>query len=487
LAGNLVTGTQVEPTVAITGTEAGACRVVTGTQYAGLEQYEELCGEPAPEVPAKVAVSSTVRGHIVTGTPVTVTAKVTGAEFGVCERVTGTEYVDPYVVAEECGIAPEPAPEKVTVSPTDLGLPVTGADPNRAAPVTGGEEGATRRVTGSQYQNAEWIRGITRNGTSVPHKVSVMSTVRGRPVTGTLVSTTPKITGAERGECVEVTGTEYEDSLAKYQACNRKPLPSTEKVTVAATWRGQVVTGTGLEHSPVVTGDDAGLCEDVTGTPYTGPNEYAQFCATDELPRAAELPSGAWSVSGTAVVGNGKVTGAERGASAAISGTPYQANPRRYGGGMDDAPRGFSIVSPAAAARGRASKRITGTGWGSAGQRITGPLNLAPGLVSGTPEFRYGDDEFDGGVAWTGPQVTGEGREQGFAITGDAWGRSERITGTEGASAMRNPTLRGTGRAPRPMAREAAPEAGPASTRITGSAGGVSQGPVVTFSGGSRG
>lgn len=493
LAGTRVTGTQVELTASMTGADAGSCRVISGTQYVGVEQFEERCGDVPEAPPAKVAVGRTAAGRRVSGTSLAPRANVTGAEAGTCQRVTGVDYLEADAVEDACGITPEPASAKVTVSETVQGQRVTGVAVDRPAPVTGDDVGRRQRVTGSQYQHPEWIRAESRNGSSVPHKVSVMSTVRGRPVTGTIVTPDPGITGADRGACVEVTGTEYEDSLAKYQACNRQPAPGPHKVSVMRTWRGEVVTGTTVEQDPRVTGDEAGRCEDVTGTPYVGPDQYQVFCATDPVRQAAS-DGASIVISGTRVSGSDRVTGDERGAMATVSGTPYQR------GAVEATERGvgawgatFSITTPARVARERAAARVTGTGYQRGSARITGPLDLALGLVSGTPEFRYhAGAEADDQVPTREATVTGEGREQGFAITGDAWDRSAAITGTEGASAWRNPTLRGTPRRRGQVWRSAEERTAaaaelPASARITGSTGGVSEGPVVTFSGGSRG
>jgi hypothetical protein len=126
---------------------------------------------------------------------------------------------------------------------------------------------------------------------------------------------------------------------------------------------------------------------------------------------------------------------------------------------------------------------------------------MASGLVSGTPEFRYRDDNrFGFGAFPSSPaaplpetparSITGEGRDQGVRITGDDWGRNERITGTEGRWAQgRNPTLRGVSRgmgasawANKGIEKPEVPLA-----KITGSSGNAGKGAIITVSGGARG
>ena len=87
-------------------------------------------------------------------------------------------------------------------------------------------------------------------------------------------------------------------------------------------------------------------------------------------------------------------------------------------------------------------------------------------------------------------RITGEGREDGIAVTGDNWGRTPGMTGTEGRVVQaRNPSLRSNqpalasgAHANRALER---PEVAPA--MITGSSGSSDQGAVITVSGGARG
>jgi len=87
-------------------------------------------------------------------------------------------------------------------------------------------------------------------------------------------------------------------------------------------------------------------------------------------------------------------------------------------------------------------------------------------------------------------RITGEGRERN--VTGDAWDRGGRVTGTEGRSAAgRNPTQRGETRGNGANANARAfretehPALAP--SRVTGSSGSSMKGASVTLSGGARG
>ena len=522
LSGTPVTGTQVERSTKVTGAEPGSCRAITGTEYIGIEQYGTLCAAIPEPAPAKVGIGRTARGQSVSGAELGRSVKVTGDEHGSCKAVTGTEYLSADKFESFCATRPTPTPAKVGVSATEAGQRVSGTEVGRSARVTGDEPGSCRKLTGSQYYQPESFGSLCRNGGSAPHKVSVMGTLREQVLTGTETAPGERVTGAERGVCARVTGTESA-GLSQYQACNRKPLPVPEKVGVMRTWHEQPVSGTSVERSLKVTGDEYGGCQPVTGTEYAGPDQYAAFCASDSQATARALMASRSGVAGAMMTGirlgpDSKVTGFARGEGLVLSGTPYggedqRALPNGDGTRMHPLTRGpadaphmaaaapevaavrgnFSVTTPARSAQGGALSRVTGTAYGAVG-RITGPVNLAAGLVSGTPEFRYRDEAYSAApvaAALEAPRsrLTGDGREGGFAITGAAWRRNESITGTEGSSTRRNPTLRGDQRGTLVGAAQLKDRERPELpiSRVTGSSGNDARGSSITYSGGARG
>ncbi|WP_298168379.1 CsoS2 family carboxysome shell protein [Acidithiobacillus sp.] len=519
LSGTSVTGTQVERSARVTGAEPGSCRAITGTEYIGTEQYGALCTAIPEPAPAKVGVGRTTRGQRVSGVELGHSVKVTGDEHGTCKAVTGTEYLSADKFESFCATRPVLTPAKVSVAATEAGQRVSGTEVGRSARVTGDEPGSCRKLTGSQYYQPESFGSLCRDGGSAPHKVSVMSTLREHALTGTETATGNRVTGTERGVCASVTGTESA-GLAQYQACNRKPVSVPEKVGVMRTWHEQPVSGTSVERSSKVTGDEYGGCQPVTGTEYAGPDQYAAFCTADHQATARALMASQSGVADAMMTGirlgpDSKVTGSARGEGQVLSGAPYASTDQRalqksgdgtrmhpLTRGPVDAPhtavaapevaavRGnFSVTTPARSAQERPLSRVTGTAYGAVG-RITGPVNLAAGLVSGTPEFRY-REEAHGAAPVEAPRsrLTGDGREGGFAITGAAWRRNESITGTEGTSTRRNPTLRGDQRGTVLGASQMKDRERPALpiSRVTGSSGNDAKGSSITYSGGARG
>ncbi len=589
LAGSTVTGTQVERQKAVTGNEAGSCRAITGTEYVGSEQFDRFCGTRPEANAPKVAVTSTSGRQAVSGTQVGRSTSVTGDEAGSCSAVTGTEYLSSEGFQSFCNTALTQRPAKVVTGSTQKNaLPVTGSDESRTNRVTGYEAGAQRSITGSQYWDAG-VAKMTING--APSKVAETHTFAGRMVSGTAVDSSMKITGLEAGECRQLTGTEYL-SLENYQGmCNAKPAAAPAKVGVVATDRGQrvtgnlvdrsekvtgnepgscqrvtgtgynsaglcgggvdkvqsmsslagsVITGTGMDHRPKMTGDEHGGCWPVTGIEYHGQEHYAH-CASTPQPEAAKVAvsrtaKGQW-VSGPAMEPADHVTGNEAGADLAVSGTPYagevmeaapaapavqqgnscacdscaykqQALAKEAATAASQrfvpvapvapsvlapvAPHDFSIVPPARQGRGR----ITGNAFDQGG-RVTGPVNLARGLITGTPEFRSRDVQPAAAMPMPVAAASEEGAETlapergAWQITGDDWSRNERVTGTEGAWAQgRNPTQRGAVRSCVMSAaqnRNQALAAPVGDSKVTGSSGSARKGAAVTYSGGARG
>jgi hypothetical protein len=479
LSGAQVSGSQLERTPSTTGNEAGTCRIVTGTEYLGAEHYNQFCDTKPLPSPAKVSMSSTSRGGRVTGTEIGRSQKVSGDETGTCKRVTGTEYLAAEQTRTFCGTSPEPHHDKSGFGMTALKNKISGTDLTRGIDVTGGESGANRTITGSDYTD---VTALRRKANDAPKKVEISHTSAGGTVSGTLVGRSKNVSGSERGACERITGSDYLSSEEFASFCRAEPYQPPAKVGVSLTAKGQSVSGTQVGRSYSVTGDEYGACKPVTGSSYIGADQYAEFCADRAVAEASNRFQRAQ-----------RVIPASRQASVqrAQQDQPIDA-PKESARVM---PCGsFSIVSPAQSAR-DTTQRITGSAYGGT-DRITGSLARATGKISGTPEFRYRDDieapvEVAVDTKERSPErITGEGRERN--VTGDAWDRGDRITGTEGLSAARrNPTWRGEPRLngatknAREFRKAEQPEAQP--SRVTGCSGSSMAGAAVTMSGGARG
>jgi hypothetical protein len=343
-----------------------------------------------------------------------------------------------------------------------------------------------------------------------------MQTLSGRTLTGTEVGRSPKVSGDEMGGCKPVTGTEYIGADQQKAVCAvSTPVAPVAKVAVDQTWRGQPVTGSYVGRSSRVTGAESGGCSPISGTPYIGRGQYNGFCEAPALQAQEARIRTSAVIPATAVTGDrpgagGSVmTGDERGACEVVSGTPYvgadntttqcATSGRFVPRGTTHiemtrapAPLDFSISTPARTAQQKQFGDVTGSAYSS--ERITGPVNKAGGLITGTPEFRHRDaSAFQSAQAeaiTAARRLTGEGSQAGRAVTGDAWDAMSKVTGTEGASSLsRNPSARGN---PRGMGmnaavfREVAEHPVVPDSRITGSSGNTGKGSLVTLSGGAR-
>ena len=621
LSGKSISGTQVDRKDRVTGNEPGTCRTVTGTEYVGTEQFTSFCKTRPEPGQSKVHVTSTARGHQVSGTDVMRSKQITGEEEGTCANITGTEYLSSESLKSFCGTRARPThADKVNVGESQgHHLKITGSDEFRPNRATGTESGAKRTITGSQYSDAGVAR-LTING--APAKVPMTHTFAGHEVSGTEVGHSKRITGDESGACRNISGTEYLSNEQFQSFCSSRPVAGPEKVGIDNSAHGQRITGnlvdrservtgnepgscnrvtgsqysqnrlcgggtdkvrtmhtlsghnlTGqqIDHSPKMSGDEQGGCMPVTGTEYYGQEHFAPYCESTPNARAAKVAESmtcdGQRISGPAMDVTDTVTGNEYGATLHVSGTPYgdagQAGcamppshrfgqnmaerfSNRYVGGAaapqqpepmmqtEPNPADFSIVPPARAAQ----SRITGNAVDQ-GSRITGPSNMAMGLITGTPEFRHGEQQLRSAprmgsvmptataaapvqsapveqqapVQTVAPQaetpaaapeeatlqcapepqsrerITGEGEDR-CRITGDDWSRNERVTGTEGKWAQgRNPSLRGQARGEvrNAWVNREVPRPDVPPSKITGSSGNDTSGSLITYSGGARG
>ena len=520
--GQTVTGTQANRSVKTTGNEASTCRSITGTEYLGAEVFQTFCqSAPTPTTPAKVRVSATTHGNRVTGNEVGRSEKVTGDEPGTCKSVTGTEYISANQSAMYCG-GTNPSPRKVGHSLTQQGRPVSGVMVGRSSSVTGNEAGANRSLTGDQYLGSDPLP----EGRPAA-KVGLSETLTGTGVTGTMLGRSSSVTGDEPGSCKRVTGNQYISAEQVNSFCGAKPDPEPAKVGFSITNRNQVVSGTSTGRSEKVTGDEPGSCKAVTGTPYAGLEQAGQYCGNSAVQAIRERTPVRPGTPSSPMTGlqpgiGGVMTGGERGACEAVTGTPYIGADQLSAACGAEAPLGtdthgqspegsswtrFSVVSPARAAQQQrdTSKGVTGTAYEDS-SRITGPFDLAGGKITGTEQFRFDNREFQERHSQrqdqrqfqpTTPQVvvatpelasrvTGEGSST--KVTGDDWDRGEHVTGTEGVSARRrNPSRSGSMMGMPPSERKRNEQSEWPESRVTGSSGSTSKGSLITVSGGARG
>ena len=325
LSGQTVTGTQANRSVKTTGNEAATCRSITGTEYLGAEVFQTFCGTKpaAPVQPAKVRVSATSHGNRVTGNEVGRSEKVTGDEPGTCKQVTGTEYISANQSATYCG-GTTPSVRKVGQSQTLGGQAVSGVMVGRSERVTGDEPGSCRIVTGDEYIGSQQFEGFCGNRPAPEAaKVGFSVTNRNQVVSGTRTGRSANVTGDEPGTCKVVTGTPYAGLEQAGDFCNAQAVRATRERT--AVRNANRMTGIQPGIGGVMTGAERGVCEDVTGTQYVGADQQAAACGTAPS-RDADFPQplnqATWQQ--FSVQSPARAAQVERERSGAVTGSTYE-------------------------------------------------------------------------------------------------------------------------------------------------------------------
>jgi hypothetical protein len=482
-----VTGLRIGTGSQVTGVTAGATLPVSGTQYIGSEG-----GTAVRSVPPKVGFARTVRGGVVSGTLVRSGVPITGDEAGSGVTITGE--------------AEQKAEDDLTERGGDRAYVAAQfqrqADPHGHS-VFGSNLGRTASHIGSRERRRE---------------APLESTDAGLAITGSAVGRTARVTGDEDGACRLVTGDQYVSPARAQAECGgagggtapttqptRHPMgvrrdPVTGgKVSTAATWGGQRITGTDVEHNPRVTGDAPGSCSLITGTPYQGPQTMQGWC-DPEAAQAAEqrLPRqpATSAVTGDTPMHADRVTGTARGVARSITGTPYYRDSGAVPptedpvGALDER---FSVHSPQRAAHLKAERAAVDTP--EAASRITGSFAVGGQKITGNLEFAFKPRHApDAEAKPAHTRVTGEGRTAGSRISGDPWAARKNVTGTEGFTAIaRNASERnGKPQTAAAAGRFKAPgvkiEKGPDKQLVTGMFGWSSKDSAkVTLSGGALG
>ena len=156
LSGGRVTGSMVGRSKTVTGDEPGSCRNVTGDDYVGQEQYKDFCTTAPERSERKVGMSQTFNGGNITGTMTGRAGKVTGDEPGTCKTVTGTPYAGSEQYQGYCNSEQtERAAAHLQRNMRSAGSAMTGIQPAVGGKMIGDEKGACEAISGTPYIGAE--------------------------------------------------------------------------------------------------------------------------------------------------------------------------------------------------------------------------------------------------------------------------------------------------------------------------------------------
>ncbi len=353
LSGRVISGVHVGQGQ-LTGAEKGACKIVSGTEYLGVEEFETHCSTVPDASPSKISLTHTSKGRTVSGTEVGQARSVTGDRAGLCSSITGTEYL-----------------------PADQGELFCGA-----------EQMLTKPGTGSMIPRV--MKPKRTSSTAVPAKVAVSTTMAGNMTTGTQVGRGMSVTGDERGYCQEITGIGYQGKEEVSAICETgSSVSHPAKVLVSGTVGGQVVTGDRSGSVSGMTGAEAGICQPVSGTAYVGAESVSDHCSAGAQSAIVQRSKQVVVQSSKPMTGVQPgmmgLTGAQKGACEVVSGTHYQSASEmsqlcESSGGATPGESDYPIVvgqATAAALAGSveapsvSSNAITGDGW-EKGSKVTG-------------------------------------------------------------------------------------------------------------------
>lgn len=290
LRGGSITGTRVGRSARVTGDEPGGCRDITGDDYVGQEQYREFCpSTPAPQ-DEKVGQSQTLAGKAVTGTMTGRSSRVTGDEPGTCKSVTGTPYAGAeqyrsYCQPEDQSMASaRSAPRRATP-----GSVMTGQQPGIGGKMTGAEKGACEPLTGTPYVGADQFAQACPATPAEPGSPDFPQPLGTMPW-GQFSVASPSHAAQADGQPGAVTGTRYEkghitgpfgkagnkitgtEEFRFGQSGNGSTRGETTPPATTEQVDGRVksrITGEGMDAGPKITGDDWDRGDRITGTEGT--------------------------------------------------------------------------------------------------------------------------------------------------------------------------------------------------------------------------
>jgi len=283
LRGGNVTGTMVGRNQNVTGDEPGSCRNVTGDDYIGAEQYSSFCDNTPKATDRKVGVSATLKNKAVTGTMTGRDSKVTGDEPGTCKAVTGTPYAGAENYQDFCDTGSAgTARARTQQRRATPGMPMTGLQPGIGGKLTGAGRGACEPLTGTPYVGSDQFANVCPSLPADSSSPDYPQPISGGAPWGKFSVDAPSHASRTATEHSAVTGTQYEKGhiTGPFGMAGGK-VTGTEEArfgngngAAAPTYTAQLVdervkpriSGEGQDAGLRITGDDWDRNERVTGT-----------------------------------------------------------------------------------------------------------------------------------------------------------------------------------------------------------------------------
>lgn len=282
LRGGNVTGTMVGRNQNVTGDEPGSCRNVTGDDYVGQEQYSTFCNTTPKATDRKVGVSSTLKNKTVTGTMTGRGSKMTGDEPGTCKAVTGTPYAGAENYKEFCDTSSVSMARARTQQRRGTpGMPMTGLQPGIGGKMTGAGRGACEPLTGTPYVGADQFANACPSVPADTSSPDFPQPLAGGAPWSQFSVDAPSHASRTATEHSAVTGTSYEKGhitgpfgMASGKVTGTEEARFGNGGAPVQTYSAQLVdervkpriSGEGQDSGLRITGDDWDRNERVTGT-----------------------------------------------------------------------------------------------------------------------------------------------------------------------------------------------------------------------------
>ncbi|MCO6413890.1 MAG: CsoS2 family carboxysome shell protein [Thiogranum sp.] len=282
LRGGAVTGTLVGRASRVTGDEPGSCRNITGDDYVGREQYAGFCDSSPTPQDRKVGLSQTFKGKPVSGTLTGRSERVTGDEPGTCKSITGTPYAGAeqyrdYCEPQETTLASLRTPRRRSTP----GAMLSGQQPGLDGNITGAGKGACEPVSGTPYVGADQFAAACPSTPAEAASPDFPVPLDGTPWGQFSVSSPGH--AVQAGERHGVTGTRYEQGhitgpfgMAGGKVTGTEEfrfgsdsMRHTAVLSGGESVQGRIksrITGEGMDAGLKITGDDWDRGDSVTGT-----------------------------------------------------------------------------------------------------------------------------------------------------------------------------------------------------------------------------
>ncbi len=260
-------------------------------------------------------------------------------------------------------------------------------------------------------------------------KVASTMTEGGNEVSGTSVQHDPVMTGSDQGICQTITGTNYLSGEAFENACVQPESSRRRATQLSDTSQGNIISGNELGAGEQLTGNRTGMCQVVTGTEYMAAGQFSVCHAgarRHDGPSTSDQTTDGLPVSG-GERNHAKVTGTESSSMVSMTGSQYLSQ----GLAATQSSRHHSETL-------RNPDRLTGaflsnnrhvTGdTRSIGNQVTGDNYVANDLTSRSTQS--GTRQRFGGNRFATDRVSGSIPQRSETVTGDEPGTCQNLTGT---------------------------------------------------------